>query len=250
MEKTALEMQLYYSEDYTITHDIFQRVWSVVFPCLFFFFHRDPIGYIFELNLFLQIIIATAFIAFLLLPSILYYFFCKANKVLVKVQMYEKYLNIHFYQKSWIYPQNKISKIYWGDCETYKFNVSAKKGDLMLTTIIIPSKFYLATLSAQDLDMFSAFQNKIQAQWKDYNLQADKQNKVWQYDESKTFLGKLQSIWALIILVFAVCLSYYLYSKRETPDHWELAKYILLTAGFSALAILQIYHSFFKPKKP
>jgi hypothetical protein len=107
----------------------------------------------------------------------------------------------------------------------------------------------LTTLSAKDLDMFKVFQQKIQGQVKDYNLQVEEQNKVWQHDESKTFFGKLQSAGALVLLVFVIGLSYYLYSKRETPDNWELAKYILISAGFAVLAIFQIYHSFFKPRK-
>jgi hypothetical protein len=249
MEKSTFEIQLYYSEDYAVAYNIFRNVWGAAYCSLFFFFRKDFIGYALELNLFLQIAIGIVFFIFLSLPLILYHFFCKFNKVLVKVSVHEKYLDIQFSQKSWIYPQNKSLKIYWETCETYKFAISAQKGDLMLSTAVAPSKFYLSIPSVQDLDVFRAFQDKIQGQWKDYNLKANKQNKVWQHDESKTFLGKLQSAWSLVLLIFVVGLSYYLYSKRETSDNWELAKYILISVGFFVLAIFQVYHSFFKPRK-
>jgi hypothetical protein len=76
MEKPTLEIQLYYSEDYAKTHDMIQRVWSVL-SVLFFLLLKDSISYFQQLSIVFQIFTAIFFIAFFFLPSILYYFFVK-----------------------------------------------------------------------------------------------------------------------------------------------------------------------------
>jgi hypothetical protein len=60
-------------------------------------------------------------------------------------------LHVHFSQKNWLYPPNKTFKLYLESCKTYKFNLSTQKGELMITTAILPSKFYLTSRSLRTL---------------------------------------------------------------------------------------------------